>query len=328
MSTHHPYDEWATPHEDQALSGLFRAHGTTGSEGAAEMLEGALGPMRSRVRRRRAAKAAATGAGTLALTGIVALGATQAFGTQGEDATLPGNPSPSYSVTDDGPTAPAPAGTPSGHASGHASGEPSDLAIGSQPLGWGATDYTCGMPWEEVGGNGSPMSLELTADFAPADFGQGPVTGVWTAPAELDSGGLGTDGLHVASSPVLVWGQGGRAVAFGRYTAPDGRTPEEIEAFAGGFDAGGKLGVVLDTAVAATCTVGFDSGLYGGDGDLGRAPKLPAGTYDVVALLPVADAQQPDNGTGTPSAFSEPFQVRVAEDGTPSVVGGPAATVN
>ncbi|GAA1863086.1 hypothetical protein [Myceligenerans crystallogenes] len=315
MSTNHSYDAWATPQEDEALTGLFREHGAAGREGAAAMLEEALVPIRSRVRRRRVTKAVATGAGTLAVTGIVVFGAIQAAGLQGDDASLPADPSPSNSPAERQVT-PTPGGTPSASPAS----DRFALAPGTQPLGWDATDYACGMPWEDVGGNGSPMSLALTEDFGP-----GPVPGVWTATATLDSGGLSTDGLHVAVSPVLIWGYDGVAVAFGRYAPPHEQLPADLEAYAGGFDASGRLDVVLDTAVAATCANDFDSGAYGSDGDLGSAPKLPAGTYDVVALLPAADAQRPDNGTGTPSAFSEPFRVRVAQDGTPRVVGGVTA---
>ncbi|MBE1875742.1 hypothetical protein [Myceligenerans pegani] len=202
MSATTTNDEWATPDEGAALSGLLRDHGAgVRPEGQAALAEG-LPTLRGRVRRRRVAKAGGTAA-ALALAGVLAVTGSQAAEwIQGEPAPLPGDPSTAPPVVSPGPD--------------RAEGEiPDGVTVeyqdGYVPDGWEGSGAYCGMSVAELEDVAEPTGVAgLQVDMAgePAAYRE---REGWWVPATISGEAIG----DAVQEPFLVWSQDGTVVDLG-----------------------------------------------------------------------------------------------------------------
>lgn len=209
MSTNHARDDWADARTDEALRRGLDA--LAGAGAAASTLDGALGSVRRRVRRRRTAKQAGIGATTLAVAAGLVLGGA---------ALLPDAPQPLPGPA----TSPTP--TPSPSSSPSASGATSFLPIeaGYQPSWLEGTDLVCGMRFEDLPANAAGRRLDLLAgpvldDDTSADGTETVQT--WRAPTRLTVEDPADAGLRV-SAPSLLWTEGPLVVDVGVDTTEAG----------------------------------------------------------------------------------------------------------
>ncbi|WP_166845049.1 hypothetical protein [Isoptericola sp. BMS4] len=290
MSTNHARDDWTDPRTEEALR---RELDTLAGVGATSSgLDGALGGVRSRVRRRRTIKQAGIGATTLVVAGGLVVGG----------ATLLPEPDP----------LPGPAVTPSPTRT--SSPEPSDGATvdgeergavalvedGYQPAWLQGTDLVCGMPADDLPAN----TLELLDDPALGTVSSADGTDAvrtWRAPTRLTLSAEGSAGERV-SAPTLLWAQDGRVVDVG------------IDTTEGGMDRLGDVERERDAEDSTVTTCAPEHDEEGGADTY--TTELPAGEYQVRAYVTVWSADYSRVGL----ALSEPATVVVADDGSG---GGP-----
>ncbi|MEU2199917.1 hypothetical protein [Isoptericola sp. NPDC019482] len=208
MSTHHARDDWADARTDEALRRGLDA--LAGAGAAASTLDGALGSVRRRVRRRRTVKQAGIGAMTLAVAAGLVLGGAALL----PDAPQP-LPGPANSPT------PTPSGTPSGTDDAQATGgtRAADLIQPGYQPGWlEGTGLTCGMPAEDVapqGGDTYRMILVPSGDdLGGAALGDGYAASTIsiTTTTRVDET---VPADAVLLGPTLVWAQDGQVVDLG-----------------------------------------------------------------------------------------------------------------
>jgi hypothetical protein len=290
MSTNHARDDWADARTDETLRRELDA--LAGVAGSASELDGALGSVRSRVRRRRAAKQAGIGATTLVVAAGLAVGGAALH--PDEPPPLPG-PAETSSPT---PSEPTPSDEPTGAALGV-------IEDGYQPAGLQGTDLVCGMPADDLAANG----LELLGDpeldvLTSADETES--VPLWRAPTRLTLT-AGANAGHRVTAPTLLWVQDGRVVDVGitQYEGMDQLGDVERERDAEDYthttcapDHEEQDGVTTDT--------------YG--------TELPAGEYEVRAYVTV---WSPDLSSAQ-VVVSDPVTVVVGDGGSGSNAGSPA----
>ncbi|GAB3162173.1 hypothetical protein GCM10027059_14260 [Myceligenerans halotolerans] len=194
MSAKHTHDEWATPEEGAALSGLLREHGAGARPDGQATLAEELPAMRRRVHRRRVAKAGGV-AGALAVAGVLAVTGSQAAEwIRSEPAPLPGGVTVEYQD-------------------------------GYVPDGWKGSGASCGMPVTELEDLAEPAGLAVAMADEPAAYRE---REGWWVPATI-SGPAAADALQ---EPFLVWSQDGTVVDLGWSYATDGayEIPETVAA--------------------------------------------------------------------------------------------------
>jgi hypothetical protein len=201
MSTNHARDDWADARTDEALRRELDALAGLGATSSG--LDGALGTVRSRVRRRRAAKRAGLGATTLAIAGGLVVGGASLLPEPPPDHVPAVSPTPSPSGTPEpsaSPTTDASATTDPGFTAGRPlpGADTSDLTA----------DWTCGADVDE-------LLAPATADDLTIEL-VGPVD-VEAAPRRAttritDVSGDGVPEGYTAGNPVLLWTQGGVVV--------------------------------------------------------------------------------------------------------------------
>ncbi|MFE5293200.1 hypothetical protein ACFQ8T_13575 [Isoptericola sp. NPDC056618] len=136
MSTNHARDDWADARTDETLRRELDALAGLGASASA--LDGALGSVRRRVRRRRTAKQAGIGATALTVVAGLVLGGA---------ALLPDAPQPLPGPA----TSPTPSPSPSGDGTRADGARAADLIQPGYQPGWlEGTGLTCGMPADDV----------------------------------------------------------------------------------------------------------------------------------------------------------------------------------
>ncbi|MCK9792940.1 hypothetical protein M1843_04150 [Isoptericola sp. 4D.3] len=199
MSTNHARDGWADARTDEALRRELGALVGLGARSSG--LDGALGAVRRRVRRRRTVKQAGIGATTLAVAAGLVLGGA---------ALLPDAPQPP----------PGPASTPTTTPTSRAADDPNAVSelvqTGHQPTWLAGTGLTCGMAAEDVApADGSTYRMALVpsgSDLGGAGTGNSASTISITTRIQVDAS---MPGDAVLLGPSLMWSQDGRVVDLG-----------------------------------------------------------------------------------------------------------------
>ncbi|MEN5075424.1 hypothetical protein ABE437_16525 [Isoptericola cucumis] len=305
MTGNHARDDWADARTDEALRRELDALAGLGAASSAlgDAPDGALGAVRGRVRRRRAAKQAGIGATTLAVAGMLALGGA---------ALLPDPPTPlpGPAVTPSPTPEPEESGTGEGTGEGteqddaapddapdHAQG-PSAVDLiddGYQP-GWlEGTELVCGMAVDELPAGPAGWSLGATGPVGAAGPATSPVLTVATRLAV--PGDVPADALAIG--PTLVWAQDGVVVDVGINMT---ESPVEL-----GPHAGGALDGLASDYPNTTCAPGGRA-----EGQTSFDTDLPPGRYEVRALSRL----WPEDVAAGDLVLSAPFTVTVAGDGS------------
>ncbi|MFI2105181.1 hypothetical protein ACH436_17960 [Isoptericola sp. NPDC019693] len=215
MSTNHARDDWADARTDEALRRELDALAGLGA--SASGLDGALGAVRRRVRRRRSVKQAGIAATTLAVAAGLVLGGA---------ALLPDAPQPLPGPA----TSPTPSPSPSGDPSpdeGSAAPSPPEVAMtetGYQPSWLEGTDLVCGMRFDDLPAKADGHRLELLGDPTLEDDTSADGTETvqtWRAPTRLTMEQASDAGLRV-SAPTLLWQEGAWVVDVGVNTTEGG----------------------------------------------------------------------------------------------------------
>jgi hypothetical protein len=281
MSTDHARDDWADAQLGETLHRTL--DGLAGQAATASSIEEALGSVRTRVRRRRAAKKAGLGVTTLAVTGGLVVGGSALVPQDPVD--LP--PQPAGTPTTSGTP------TPSETADGAALDVIED---GYQP-GWlEGTGLVCGMGVADL--PAADAALELAGrleDDPQVGVGTGDRTPMWRIPTRLAPSG-GEAG--VLMGPTLLWAQDGRVVDVGLDGTED---PVPVP---------GEGGTVDRDATDWRHTTCAPGGPVEG-GTTSYETVLPAGEYEVRAYYQLWSEDFGDLRL----VLSEPFTVVLDADG-------------
>lgn len=242
MSIHDGRDEWASPDEGAAVSAeLQRLAAKMAASGAPEELVGGLGPMRSRVRLRRALKQGAIGAGTLAVAGILAVGVSQAVGwDRGEPVVPGGTPTVTTAPTPSATPSPTPTASPEGATPSAGSTsiptadppttvEPWEVTVqyedGYLPPWWApSAGVVCGMPVADLVSTATTLEMEVTGEMRPVDAD----ADAWWLPVRITLA-PGSDAPFVIGEPRLLWAQDGVLVDIGLGWREGNGIPLELE---------------------------------------------------------------------------------------------------
>jgi hypothetical protein len=300
MSTNHSRDDWADARLGDALHRAL--DGLAGQAAAASDLDGALGSVRTRVRRRRAAKKAGLGVTTLAVAGGLVVGGS-ALAPWQEPQVLPGpaeTPSPSQTVD------PTPSTLPSETPSQEPSEEPSEpvgtpavsvIEDGHQPSWVEGTAVVCGAEVADlVSSEGftlearGPLESEV---LAGADGTEETTLLRLATSLEPRAGSTGT-----LIGPTLLWSQDGRIVDVGLNV-----TEEPVV-----LDGTGAT-VERDATdwTVTTCAAGdpVEGGMTS------YTTELPGGDYEVRAYYVVWN----DDFSAHELVLSDPVPVTVPDEG-------------
>lgn len=208
MTNHRARDDWA---DAQLGETLHRAlDGLAGQAATASSIEGALGSVRTRVRRRRAAKKAGLGVTTLAVAGGLVVGGSALVPR--DPVVLPqpaGPPSPSETAR----PAPTEPGTqrPGTERPGTDGAALEVIQDGYQPPWLEGTGLVCGMPAGDLPATAEGLDLttgSLTSE--EADPVEGTVLLRWPTELAVETATPGT-----LIGPTLLWTQDGRVVDLG-----------------------------------------------------------------------------------------------------------------
>lgn len=281
MSTDHARDDWADAQLGEALHRTL--DGLAGQAATASSLDEALGSVRTRVRRRRAAKKAGLGVTTLAVTGGLVVGGS---------ALVPQDP---VHLRPQPAGTPTPSGTPI--PSETAGGAALDvIEDGYQPAWLEGTDLVCGMAVADLPAADATLELAGPLEDAPqVGAGTGEETPMWRIATRLT---LPDGEAGVLMGPTLLWAQDGRAVDVGLDGTED-PVPVPDDAAAVDRDA-------TDWR-HTTCAPGDP--VEGGTASYGT--DLPAGEYEVRAYYQLWSEDFRDLRL----VLSEPFTVALDADG-------------
>jgi hypothetical protein len=296
MSANHSRDDWADARLGDALHRAL--DGLAGQAAAASDLDGALGSVRTRVRRRRAAKKAGLGVTTLAVAGGLVVGGS-ALAPWQEPQVLPGpaqtpSPSPSPSQTVDPTPSETPSTTPSEPA-----GTPAVSVIedGHQPSWLEGTAVVCGAPVADLpSADGftlttrGPVGTEV---LAGADSTEETVLLRLATSLEPREGATGT-----LMGPTLLWVQDGRVVDVGLNLTEE---PVALD---------GEAGTIERDATDWTHTTCAPGPPVEG-GMTSYTTELPGGDYEVRAYWVVWN----DDFTAHELVLSGPVVVTVPDEG-------------
>lgn len=280
MSTHPARDDWTDPRTGEALGRELDALAGVGATASA--LDGTLDGVRSRVRRRRAAKHAGLGATTLALVAGLAVGGAALIP---EDPLVvtpqPADPPSELPTESSAPELSAPVATPAA----------AIVVDGFQPSWLEGTDLVCGMPIDDLGAGADGYDLEVTGELAreEADGDGGPI---WQAPTEIAVPADAASDL-VLIGPTLIWVQSGLVVDVGTNMT---ESPQEAAA-------GAVHEARAEDWTHTTCAPD------GSTDPVEFRTELPAGDYQVYAVYDLFDPA----GTSR-LVLSDPLDVTIGSD--------------
>ncbi|WP_407319261.1 hypothetical protein UQW22_02435 [Isoptericola halotolerans] len=262
MSTNPARDDWTAPRTGEALGRELDALAGVGATASA--LDGTLAGVRSRVRRRRAAKHAGLGATTLALVAGLAVGGVALMPEDPLVVTPPPAGPPSELPTKSSePERPAPE-TPA----------VSVVTDGFQPSWLEGTGLVCGMPIDDLEAGVDGFDLEVTGDLTREEAGVlGDTEPIWQVPTRLTLPAGAADGARLVG-PTLVWVQDGRIVDVGT-----NMTEEAHEVVTGGLAAD----AVAEDWTRTTCAPDTSTD------PVEFRTELPAGDYQVYAFYDLFD---------------------------------------